>query len=389
MNESLEHTFTKRLKFFFLRRDVYVSEKKDRLFIEFLYHRFKAEGRFNTPSGVFHLTPSFVINATADYLQLPVVHVEGLLREMRYTRATTMSKRYEHLDNFLLAAIQDKRHLIERIGRHHKPTYKVTKPTGSPVTPKTKSRVSRRTQPHFNVGFSPLKAMTTQGKPRTQATIAGDVYERDMCSAKLALWRKRTPQKLKDGFSPDRVQVRKPMSELACRTSPHSLFAKKVDVFEFSVTAEDIYRRMGVRRPVSQKRVMDNTSAFDAMIALGAEIEHKSGRNYHWAHRHGWSLNGAQAKENFDPTTAGSNFDTLFKVEAPIKGLLLDRSDIDEVFVRGHVEFPPREKIPSKIVYQISWNDSASIEVVIDPRKERVPTVDEHKMARVFFDISI
>jgi len=132
--------------------------------------------------------------------------------------------------------------------------------------------------------------------------------------------------------------------------------------------------------------VMGNITAIEIMRALGAIIEkNESGRKFHWAHRHGWSLNGEQSKENLDPTTAGSNYDTLFKVEAPLKKLLLNH-EVDEVLVKGSIEFDKTSGLPYKIKYHLSWGTEKYIEIVIDPMSHRVPTVSEHEMALSFLE---
>lgn len=68
--------------------------------------------------------------------------------------------------------------------------------------------------------------------------------------------------------------------------------------------------------------------------------------------------------------------------------MLLD-DELDEVLVNGEVMFDKDTGLPFKITYRLSWGTTEFIEVVIDPMSHRVPTVDEHEIAKTFFGITI
>tara|TARA_Y100000588_G_C13408939_1_gene566515 strand:+ start:44 stop:478 length:435 start_codon:yes stop_codon:yes gene_type:complete len=126
---------------------------------------------------------------------------------------------------------------------------------------------------------------------------------------------------------------------------------------------------------------MGGYSATEVLHATGYIIHQELNRSHHWAHRQGWLFGGAQQQDNLDPTTAGSNYDTLFKVEAPIAELLLDKK-YDSVKIKGTVECKPDNPVPFRITYLIDCGNGKPIEVVIDPSSHRIPTVTEFELAK-------
>ena len=390
MPYNLQLEFTSRVERFLRLRNIYFNKEEATPLINFLYAEFKKEGRFDNESGHFHLTPRFIMNALTRYLK---ISAEEVLPLFRSHSMKLYSPAYKGTSLGSLPITRSGRGLIDLIGRKHNPEYKLTQANGAPLTPLKSARAGKHFERHA-VGFSPFASFNSSHKaPRKRATATDtSQYEQEMVSSDMdmALWRKRTPQKDRF-FSPNRVRfARKPDgSDMDVRTRKIDFSfdpdSKKdsTELFQFSVTKADILSRIDAQRPVTQKRVMGNVSAMELMQAFGAVISDKqNGRNFHWAHRQGWSLCGDQSKYNLDPMTAGSNYDTLFKVEAPLKKLLFDEV-VDEVQVNGEVIFDEERGLPFKITYRLSWGTNC-YDIVIDPMCHRVPTVDEHEVANKF-----
>lgn len=161
--------------------------------------------------------------------------------------------------------------------------------------------------------------------------------------------------------------------------------AKSEEAFCFTVTKQDIIERSGKKRPCSQKSVMDGKSAADIFEAMGIKIEDEFRRKYHWAHRQGWGLGGLQQKENLDPATAGSNYTTLFYIESVIRHMLVEQG-VEEITVNGQVEYHPSypDILPIKISYSFDLANGDVISKVIEPLNPRVPTIEEHEVAKAF-----
>ena len=395
---NLKSQFAKRIERFFKIRKIYIDIDKAEELIEYLYIQFKHQGRLKEEDKPFYVTPKFVIGAVSNFLKInPSMGLE-LFRDFR-TRRSNVKYNYSDLE-FRLPE-QASKGLISLLGRKHKPQYKLTKTDGTSLTPHRMTKAKEYTSA-FDVGFSPLALLSKNKKARKRAVSADDSrfaddprFELDMASSEMALWRKMTPQK-NAFFSPNRVVISKLHSDKEDEPVKKLSFAydadsKKgtIELFEFTVTQEDILERIDAKRPVSQKKAMGDVSALEIMQALGVIVtEKQSGRNFHLAHRRGWSLKGEQSKENLDPMTAGSNYDTLFKIEAPLKKILLDQ-EVDEVYVKGGVEFDNDSGLPFKVTYNLSWGTMDFIEVVIDPMSHRVPTVDEHEVAKSFFSLAV
>ena len=396
LEDTLEDIFAQRVKKFFQLRRIDIDKIDTNKFINYLFQEFEKQGRFKRKEDgtiFFNLTSRFVISSLNKYLNNNPLEKIELFREHMLKRscATYSQKNFENL------RVSEHRSggLIHLLGRKHKPEYKITKADGSVMTPSRITKTKKLTS-SFNVSFSPLAPQNAQNGARKRALASDDsCYEQDMVSSDMALWRKKTPNK-NSFFSPNRVCVRTLSNEersAICKTLSFSydLEAKKEtkEQFAFNLTREDILARIGEKRPVSQKSVMGNVSAFEVMKAIGVVVtEKQNGRSFHWAHRRGWALHGEQEKDNFDPMTAGSNFDTLFKLEAPLKKLLLEQ-ELNEVSVKGEVEFDKENGLPFKVTYRLSWGTLDFIEVVIDPMSHRVPTVDEHEVANTFFDMTV
>ena len=237
-----------------------------------------------------------------------------------------------------------------------------------------------------DIGFSPVTLKKDSQKPLNRGVSKdGLIYEETMTTDEFALLKCKTPSKDCDD-TPSRIRVSQ-------ETHKHNLgrldfFAiddkrNSEQDFSFEVSKDDILSRMGQKRPVSQKQVMRGFTAEEVVGELVVDISEKpNGRSFHWAHRQGFGLNGAQKKENLDPMPAGSNYATLFKVEQPIKDLLLtDKAKISKVSVQGKVHFDDKSLV-DKVVYVISNDETGdSIKIPIDAKNARIPTKEEYTVA--------
>jgi hypothetical protein len=394
MPKNSNNKFALRIQRFFKSRSMELDSVKGEGLINFLFEQFKKQNRLKDDEQHFRITPSFVFNAVSNYLKNHSSPLISSSKE-RPKRSSANYQRSQSADP--IPTRLSKRGLIDLLGRKNKLKYKVTKADGSPLTPISKEKVKAYTS-SFEMSDSPFKSVNA-AKPRERATTNTASYEKDMESTGLALWHMQTPKKKGELQSPYRVRFQKSTTHgkneetLKKLASAYDCNEKKgtKEVFEFWVTQEDIMARIGAQRPISQNRVMNDCSAIDTMKAMGAILlEKQNGRNFHWAHRQGWSLNGEQSQNNLDPTTAGSNYDTLFKVEAPLTKLLLDKDNgADEVCVHGEVEFDKEQGLPYKINYTLSWGTGEKIKVVIDPMSHRVPNVEEHEMALSFIKMNM
>ena len=177
-----------------------------------------------------------------------------------------------------------------------------------------------------------------------------------------------------------------PIAEL--RTEDPAYFeTPRTQTFDFSITRKDVEARMNKKRTKTQRQVVGCT-ANEIFVAYNTIFEEQmnSFRNapFHHAHRRGWSLGGAQAKENMDPGTAGSNYSTLFLIESPLKNLL--REDFtemtDNMHVYGTVKYHPKVNLPMEITYQLRWGRSRTYTTSVYPLNHRIPTVSENKVAK-------
>ena len=390
---DLKEKFTKKMKQFFGQNKIHIKMTHQDELIDELYLQYNQQGRFKGADNPFRITRKFVLDVLANFSKVR----PGLIEFFRDARSKRASTQYLSAPT-LVARIQGERkgRMIEWLGRKHKPQHKITKKNGTALTPdrmaKTKVHMEKS-----HVSFSPLALLNDPKKPRQRAVSPkGSIYERDISGKDIALWRKKTPHK-GTIISPDRIVVSNaPPSDIQDNiakklNSAFDAAAKKntTEQFAFTVTKEDILERVGAKRPIGQKQVMGDVSAFEVMKAIGVILTQKqNGRNFHWAHRHGWALKGGQIKENFDPTTAGSNYDTLFKIEAPMKKIIMDQK-INKAFVAGEVVFDKDSGLPFKITYKLTWGTMEFIEIVIDPMSHRVPTVHEHENANSFYSLTL
>ena len=163
------------------------------------------------------------------------------------------------------------------------------------------------------------------------------------------------------------------------RTEQPELFHHlKTEYFDFTITPDTIHKRQGVPRPSTQRQVMGGTTAKQMFEECGAKII--EGIQMHLAHRHGWSLGGAQSSTNLDPAT----YTTLLWIEAPFKAYVLQHN-IEKVNIKGTVIFHPLlPKIPIKITYEMPWRKGRNATMSIYPLELRKPTYSEHVAAKEF-----
>ena len=413
MKEEHRDAFINSCQRFFRRQRISCSAESHSDYFKFLWQKFLKRHHgiapYITPTGKIPIASKFIIRATADYLNTDAETVNEMfsyrnpLRQVRFRKFNLMPRKLEdlfcdvrYIEERVKAEksrlLSEKKHLIQRIGRRSQAHFKVTHSDGSPLSPTSKASFissTAQTLREIDVGFSPVKP-TTARKPRVRAVAerGDDEYERDMVGSKATIWRRTTPVKPGADPSPYRLKrdpEHKDLKPIRSGIAALLAEAKPDDNFQFEVTLKDIESRLGVPRGISQKRVMGGFTAKDVYEAAGMAIKGKTGRDYHWAHRQGWAMGGEQVKANLDPTTGGSNFDTLFKVEAPIYNLLTIKK-AEKVCVQGTVEFDPESGLPYKITYRLRWGLGSEIEVLIDPTSSRKPTLDEHVMAKAVMD---
>lgn len=207
------------------------------------------------------------------------------------------------------------------------------------------------------------------------STACGDVYMQE------------TPEKQTHQHSYPRGEVRfegiPPINEL--RQQHPELFENlKIERFEFNITEEMIKNPPPRKRPSSQNKIM-GCSAREMFSSFGMTIEKNLIKNLHkyfqFAHRQGHGFFGPPIKINFDPSTAGSNYSTLFMLEAPLRKLFFEDS-ITSVNVKGTVIFHPLlEQFPIEIQYAIAWGNGRTAVFSTYPLEYRRPTLAEHEIA--------
>ncbi len=231
----------------------------------------------------------------------------------------------------------------------------------------------------FEKNFSPLKdfSYSTFGKLKGRNS-QNKTYVRVMHSKQFSVWREMSPGSEKD--SPDRIRFNPKFSKKEAQSVKKKLsfgVDSNSEDFTFSVSMTEIKRN--IPRPITQTKVMKDISARQYLSIFGAEIIHQTQEKvkFHWAHRRAWSLSGKQSKENLDAATAASNFDTLFKVETPLK-ILLESQLTDKVIVSGTVHFLNKtQRVAKLVVYHLKWGKGKECTIEIDPMSIRFPTQDE------------
>lgn len=253
-----------------------------------------------------------------------------------------------------------------------------------PPSPQTQKWI-RDALPNKHINFTPIKSLEKMRSGRKKAlNQRKDVYIQDLSTSRFSMFYQQTPQA--DYHSPYRVHVG-PQYNISHTKSIKIKLNFNDDVvcekFSFDLTPKDLLNRG--KRPVPQKKVMENLTSKTYLEAFGAKLlqETQHQVEFHWAHRRAWSLNGDQSKENLDATTAGSNYDTLFKVENPMK-MLLRENITTLIHVEGTVKFiNNKQRIAESITYHFTWNQGKSCTVIIDPLSLRFPTQDEADVAEM------
>lgn len=372
-----KQSFYKRVLRFFNERAYPIEPQQEEHLLSLLYDQYQAQKRGNKATNRIVITSRFIIDALAKALGISPKIVVTFLTVRRSARKDSYATALSHLEPIEPRSKASKG-IIHLIGKTHKPSFKITQPNGNELTPATLARTKSRTS-GFNVGYSPVHLQSSDDAVQRAVTSNGSPLVRDISNDRATAWRRPTPSKEKS-----HVYFDKP-------TAQQLRFDSEDQHFEFTITKAQILQRINAKRPVSQKQVMGQVSAEELIKELGAKMsEEYTGKiAYHWAHRQGWSLNGAQSEENLDPMTAGANYHTLFKVEAPIRKMLLE-GDLNQVHVRGTIVFNQQNGLPSKITYRFSEQpeDALFVEVIIDPMDHRVPTITEHELACAITDLT-
>lgn len=357
----------KRLLRLFNKNPFPIAPSDRKSFLNFVYGQYQEQKRGYSPSKRIVITPRFIINAIADFFNISQQKATELLKTRSSSRKHPSKMVLSHLDT----APKPRSSIIYLITRKHKPFFKITQPNGDPLTPTTLARTKSRTS-GFNVSYSPVRLQRSNEATQHAITSNGSPLVRDISSDRITAWRKLTPSK-----ASSRAYFDKPVAKKLN-------FDSEAQEFSFTITKEQILKRIKAKRPVSQKQVMAGVSAKNIIEELGAKMdkEYKEKIEYHWAHRQAWSLNGAQSQENIDPMTAGANYYTLVKVEAPIRRMLLN-GYLNQLHVHGTIVFNQENGLPSQVIYRFSKSPEAEefIEVIIDPMDHRRPTMDEHELA--------
>ncbi len=165
------------------------------------------------------------------------------------------------------------------------------------------------------------------------------------------------------------------------RERPELFLDLKTESFQFILTEKMIHERSGQRRPRSQTQVV-GYSAAEIFLMYGVVIAQKVKKitMFHHAHRQAWSFFGSQSKDNLDPSTAGSNYHTLFNIESPLKYLIVN-DKVPFVKVQGTVIFHPLLPFPMEVQYVLTWGNGRVAKISTFPLEYRSPTLSEHQVA--------
>lgn len=343
--------------------------------MDFLFERFqKRRGPFKSEQ--FKITLPFMKQSLGIFLKDTKTDVDSLFIKTRPKRENAKYKEPEKEETGSQPVYSKHARLIRLLGTKKSAKLKLTQPDGASLPSPELDNLSKHLS--VPVSFSPLASLQTADNRKAVRPLAvakdETIYERDLVtSSGVALWRESTLEPKKLSFNPARSR-RSSFDDSRKGTKEH---------FQYTVTKQDVLDRLRVGRPVTQTGVM-GISADNAMKAIGAVINKKQGKTFNWAHRRAWSLNGDQDVSNLDITTTGSNYDTLFKVEEPLRKLLFENG-VNVVLVNGTIVFDDKMGLPEKIIYRLSWGTTSTIEVVIDPMDHRVPSVDEYEIASSLF----
>lgn len=295
----------------------------------------------------------FHIKLVASYLNIPETEARGC-----FTNLSQYKKNNEKSRLLKLLARKEKRHFVvtgEENIENMPEDVEVKFGTVTPATPHASG--SRR---YKGPNDTPLRSAARTGKRA--------VYVEATPSAKRSALTPRT-----EGHIPIPRDINQEFTD--------NYFANVTQSFTFKVTRENLLQRAEEKRPISQKQAVGGLSAADIFRAIGVNIPKSEDRNYHLAHRHGFGLGGQQEKTNIDPATKGSNYTTLFRVESVIRELL-DKGDVDEVSVKGTIDFHEQIKgLPIRITYRVEFPNKEHFEASIYPLDTRVPTLEDHTVA--------
>ena len=257
--------------------------------------------------------------------------------------------------------------------------YKVTDLNGQHVTPKRRNKARSLTNQHINE--SPFKpSAEKRALPAIESCSSGAKYNLDLelPNQNMRLWKMMTPEKENSypvRFSPTDT------SDIALTLFQKQGISKSVSV-RYTITRENVLSRVGEKRPCSQKKVMENFSALEIFKAVGAIIdEQETGRNFHWSHRHGWGLGGSQDVANLDAMTAAANYNTLYRVEEPIRFLLVE-GGLEEVDVCCEVTYNLETNLPSLVTYTLNAGQDNEVSIMIDPMSRRLPKDSETELSK-------
>lgn len=378
MPSHLKNNFTKQVLGFFQTRNINLEKKEKKGFVNYLYKQFDRQNGFKNNKETTDLSPTFMLAGLRSYFKINSAQPEETVRVRRPKRSGVTYVQLAPIKKFRAFS----KSLIHLLGRSHKPTFKITNSDGSSLSPESTSVIKEIFSLHTNVNFSPLvKNNSAESARVVKLNSSNDIYEEVISGDGLTLSMMRSPGQSRVDIAP--TSIKKDFEKIPFDLNKDIKGKREEKYFRFFVSKQDIINRLNVKRTVTQKTVM-GVSALDYIKSLSDLISDKlDGRSYHWAHRQGWSLNGSQVKDNLDPMTAGSNYDTLFKIEAPLKKLLLEDL-VEKISVQGKVTFQENGLL-FKVEYNLTWGTANSLNVVIDPMNHRVPTVNENEVTEQFF----
>jgi hypothetical protein len=261
--------------------------------------------------------------------------------------------------------------IINMVGRKENRSF-VVKPTDDALTSPLRNKIKQDTASidiNFDNNLAPLSP--DSDKRRRVQNSDGETFVEMMSTSTATVFVNESPQheaaNRKIQFSKSRIGL----------FQPHD-----TEYFEFTVTADVINRRLGKKRPCSQKKAMGCTAA-EFLAECGAIIVSKVNKiaGYHLAHRQGWAIGGSQKARNLDASTAGSNYSTLFTIESPLVHIIIE-DNVAAIKVSGVVHYHPKVPIPCEIIYNLSWGNGRSAKVSTFPLNHRIPTIDEHIVAK-------
>lgn len=247
------------------------------------------------------------------------------------------------------------------------------------LSPNTQKTVQNELS-HISLSFTPIKNIqSTRSGRKKLINNQKQTYIECLSTKNFSLFHEQTPATPQDNLTPNRLQINPEFDRHIAQDINRRLDFEDClfETFSFDVNIDTLKPRG--QRNKSQNQTMEGITAQKFLTAFGLQVmdETKKKVEFHWAHRQAWSLYGEQNKSNLDATTAGSNYDTLFKVESPIK-MLIKEQITSLVHVEGVVKFiNPNQHVAESITYRFTWNETKECTVIIDPLNVRYPTRDE------------